>query len=586
MLVISLLGPVVSAFSCFFFSRYVGSNLLKLVVLLYVLSSLASISLLYYTAVNDFNLILTISQWSTYLGINFEITINLINSSLLAVVIVIGTAVISYSNYYMATDAHLYRFIGLLSSFVSFMALLAIASNLVVLFIGWELIGLFSYLLIGFWSDRTEAGNAALNAMLTNKFGDYLLSLGLILTFSQISSLDVLSLNTIYTYFNTSETNYLIGILSISYLIAAMAKSAQIGLHIWLISAMQGPTPVSSLLHAATLVVAGPILLFKVNSIVNYNLSLIVIIGITTALLGSLLALIQQDVKGVIAYSTMSQFGYIISIAALSAESIANLHITTHGAFKACLFMAAGVVIHSTFDIQDNRRFGGLVKLLPVAYIGTLICSLSLIAIPYTAGSISKDLILEIHASQYNVSPQIGFIIGCLVASLTALYSIKLIIITYTSVVNLPKGVYEKVHGANLYAFAPISVLSIFAIILGYFGQPLLIDSYGYLDSIVIAELYNLQIRPVPIVLVFLGIGLAIAWSIEKYSLNNISYRALAYRLYWPAFYGSAYLAYLKLGSKASKSIDLGVLELMGPNGLSGLFNFNYFVPSPLSTTR
>lgn len=348
--------------------------------------------------------------------------------------------------------------------------------------------------------------------MLTNKFGDYLLSLGLILTYSQISTLDCLNLNTIYSYFNTTLSNSFIIILSISYLIAAMAKSAQIGLHIWLISAMQGPTPVSSLLHAATLVVAGPILLFKVNSIVNYNISLIVIIGIITALLGSILALIQQDVKGVIAYSTMSQFGYIISIAALSAESIANLHITTHAAFKACLFMAAGVVIHSTFDLQDNRRFGGLVKLLPVAYIGTLICSLSLIAIPYTAGSISKDLILEIHASQYNLSHQIGFIIGCLVASITALYSIKLIIITYLSTINLSKGMYEKVHGANLYAFAPISILSIFAVILGYFGQPLLIDGYGYLDSIIIAELFNLQIRFIPVGLVVIGIGLAVYW--------------------------------------------------------------------------
>jgi NADH-ubiquinone oxidoreductase chain 5 len=346
--------------------------------------------------------------------------------------------------------------------------------------------------------------------MLTNKMGDYLLSLGLILTFSQIASLDILTVNSIYTYFNSTESNYLIGILSISYLVATMAKSAQVGLHLWLILAMQGPTPVSSLLHAATLVVAGPILLFKVSSIVYYNLSLIVIIGIITSLLGSVLALIQSDIKGVIAYSTMSQFGYIISIAAISAQSVANLHITTHACFKACLFMAAGVVIHAAFDVQDNRRYGGLVKLLPIAYVGTFICSLSLIAIPYTAGSISKDLILEIHASQYQVAHQIGFVIGVLVASFTALYSIKLLIITYTSSVNASKSVYENVHSANLYAFAPISILSIFAVILGYFGQPLLVDSYGYFDSLVIAELFNLSVRPIPILLVTLGVILAI----------------------------------------------------------------------------
>jgi NADH-ubiquinone oxidoreductase chain 5 len=411
--------------------------------------------------------------------------------------------------------------------------------------------------------------------MLTNKFGDYLLSIGLILTYSQVSTLDNLVISSVYPYLASSTTtNYLIGVLSISYLVATMAKSAQVGLHLWLIHAMQGPTPVSSLLHAATLVVAGPILLFKVSAIVEYNLSLIVIIGIVTALLGSVLALIQSDIKGTIAYSTMSQFGYIISIAALSAQSIANLHITTHACFKACLFMAAGVVIHSTFDVQDNRRFGGLVKVLPLAYVATLICSLSLIAVPYTAGSVSKDLILEIHASQYEVAHQVGFVIGVLVASLTALYSIKLLIITYTSTVKASRPVYENVHAAsaNLYAFAPISVLTVLAVVLGYFGQPFLVDSYGYFDTLVVAELYGIDIRPVPIVMVALGVVGALVWNNQSYCLGNSSYQALVNRLYWPALYTSGYLAYLQLGSKASKLIDLGVLESLGPYGLAANF--------------
>jgi NADH-ubiquinone oxidoreductase chain 5 len=568
MLTITLLGPVISAILCFFFSRIIGSNILKLTLILYIISSLSSLYLLYVIITNNTILTLTLTKWSTILGINFNFTIDLISVSLLTVVIVIGTSVISYTNYYMATDSHLYRFVGLLSSFVSFMAILAISGNLVVLFIGWELIGLYSYLLIGFWSDRAEASNASLGAMLQNKFGDYLLSLGLILTFSQVSTLNGVNINTIYNYFNNTETNYLIGLIGISYFIASCAKSAQIGIHLWLILAMQGPTPVSSLLHAATLVVAGPILLFKVNSLVNSNLSLIVIIGITTALLGSILALIQSDIKGVIAYSTMSQFGYIISIAALSAQSIANLHITTHACFKACLFMAAGVVIHSTFDIQDNRRYGSLLKWLPLAYIATLICSFSLIAIPYTAGSISKDLILEIHASQYTFIHEIAFIIGSLVASITALYSIKLIIITYTNTANLSSNVYEKLHSANLYAFVPITVLTLLAVILGYFGQPFLIDAYGYVDSIVIAELYNLTIRPIPIVMVFLGILFALYWGSQKTMLNKIVYKSLVNRLYWPKMYTQSYINYLKLGSVASKLIDLGTLELFGPYGI------------------
>lgn len=406
--------------------------------------------------------------------------------------------------------------------------------------------------------------------MLTNKFGDYLLTVGLVITFSQIATLDVLTLNHIYSH---TSTNYLVGLLSISYFIATMAKSAQVGLHIWLIQAMQGPTPVSSLLHAATLVVAGPILLFKVTSLVQYNLPLIVIVGIITSLLGSVLALIQQDIKGVIAYSTMSQFGYIISISALAAESVANLHITTHAAFKACLFMCAGIVIHSSFDVQDNRRYGGLVKLLPVAYIGTLVCSLSLIAAPYTAGSVSKDLILEVHASQYAISHTVAFYIGTLVASITALYSVKLLIITYLSTANQPRSVIEHLHGANLYAIVPVTVLSILAVTLGYFGQPLLIDSLGYIDSLITAELYNIAIRPIPVAFVLIGTVLAIAWYNSSYALGNLAYRAFANRLYWPAMYTSGYMSYLTLGSKASKLIDLGVLETIGPFGTYKLFN-------------
>jgi len=366
--------------------------------------------------------------------------------------------------------------------------------------------------------------------MLTNKFGDYLLSLGLVLTFSQVATLEVPSINTLYSY--GTNANGLIAVLSISYLVATMAKSAQVGLHLWLILAMQGPTPVSSLLHAATLVVAGPILLFKVSTIVHYNVGLIVLIGIITSLLGSILALIQQDIKGVIAYSTMSQFGYIVSIAAIAAQSVANLHITTHAAFKACLFMAAGVVIHSSFDVQDNRRYGALIKLLPTAYMATLVCSLSLIAVPYTAGSISKDLILEVHASQYQLSHSIGFTIGVLVASITALYSVKLLIMTYTSAANQSKATYEGLHGANSYAIVPMSLLTILAVSLGYFGQPLLVDSMGYIDSLVVAELYNTAVRPIPILFVLLGTTMALLWCGSSYGLGQTTYRALAHRLY------------------------------------------------------
>lgn len=514
MLSIIILGPIASSLLCVTFGKLIGSNVHKVVLLTYVVSSLTSLALLYTVAVNGSTLILSLSNWATTLGTGFEFSIDLINGSLLCVVVIIGTCVMSYTSYYMAHEAKLNTFVALLSGFVTFMIVLAISNNLVVLFIGWELIGLYSYLLIGFWNDRVEASNAALSAMLTNKLGDYLLSFGLVLVFAQVSTFDIGLTDALYSYYNStgsnSTSNALIGILALSFLIASMAKSAQIGLHLWLIHAMQGPTPVSSLLHAATLVVAGPILLFKVSSIVQYQFGLIVLIGIITSLLGALLAIIQSDIKAVIAYSTMSQFGYIISIAALSSQAVANLHITTHAAFKCCLFMAAGIVIHSLSDIQDNRSYGGLIKLLPIGYIATLLCTISLIALPYTSGSISKDLILEVHAAQYSLSNNTAFIIGSIVAAITALYSTKLLIITYISTSNTSRSTYEKLHGANAYAYIPLIVLSTLAIVLGYMAMPLLIDGHGYLDSLVIAELYNTDVKVIPVLFVLLGIALAI----------------------------------------------------------------------------
>jgi NADH-ubiquinone oxidoreductase chain 5 len=207
----------------------------------------------------------------------------------------------------------------------------------------------------------------------------------------------------------------------------------------------------------------------------------------------------------------MSQFGYIISIAALTSQSVANLHITTHAAFKCCLFMAAGIVIHSINDIQDNRQYGSLIKFLPIGYIATLLCTISLIAIPYTSGSLSKDLILEVHAAQYSINNHIAFIIGTVVASITALYSVKLLIITYIGPSNMSITVYEKIHGANYYAYLPLIVLSILAIVLGYISMPILVDSHGYFDNIIIAELFNINIKLIPVLFVLLGILLAIA---------------------------------------------------------------------------
>ncbi len=570
MIALSLAGPVVSSISLLVLSRALGSTLLRISLMLHAISTISVLVLAHSVWTNDLHLELVISSWSTLLSIPLAIQVTPTTVSLWSVISTVGTLVVCYSLYYMADDSMRSRFVGLLSAFIMYMSILALASNLAVLFIGWELIGLLSYLLIGYWADRPDASTSALSAMLTNKLGDYLLTVGLIIVQAQVGTLDLTVLNSVYSSLSMSSDSSLSygWLIALGMIIASMAKSAQLGLHLWLIHAMAGPTPVSSLLHAATLVVAGPILLIKVSSLVVPYSAWIITIGIMTSLLGALLALIQQDVKGVIAYSTMSQFGYIISISTVLSD-VALLHIATHGAFKASLFMAAGIAIHASQDVQDSRRYGGLGRLLPVAYLGTLVCSMSLIAIPYTAGSYSKDLILEVHAAQYRLSSDLGYTLGLIVAGLTAAYSVRLLVITYLGVSNQPLPSLERLHGPNLYAVIPVSVLTVLAGVLGYYTYGLIQPT----DGLMIAELFAISGKAIPIMVVLTAVIVAWAWYRRAYQLGDINYRALALRLYWPTIYTSLYASYLTLASRASQLIDLGLLEAIGPRGGASLLS-------------
>ena len=250
---------------------------------------------------------------------------------------------------------------------------------------------------------------------------------------------------------------------------------------------MMGPTPVSALLHAATLVVAGPIVLIKVCSLTQYHLTTIQLLGMSTALLGATIALGQSDSKSVIAYSTMSQFGYIISASTLVSEGLAYYHISTHATFKAALFACAGVAIHSSYDMQDLRSLGGLVTSQPVTYIVLLSSASSLIALPYMSGSYSKDLIIEMHSTQYGKLHL--YLISLVVALLTIVYTLRLVLMLYVGHVNQRRIGYESSHEANLYALIPMTMLSLLAIGFGYISQPLIVASLGINDSLSIADL-------------------------------------------------------------------------------------------------
>ena len=372
---------------------------------------------------------------------------------------------------------------------------------------------------------------------------------------------------------------------------------------------MQGPTPVSSLLHAATLVVAGPILLFKVNSIINYNVSMIVMIGIVTALLGSLLALIQMDIKGVIAYSTMSQLGMMVIAIGLSSYNLALFHLVNHAFYKGLLFLGAGAVIHAVNDNQDFRRYGGLISYLPLTYSVMLIASLSLVAFPFMTGFYSKDFILESAFGQYSFSGIAVYIIAVIGAIFTTLYSVKVLYLTFLTSPNGPNKFYDIIyyagdtmdsyiakrnlvaHEGNIFLSLPLVVLAIFSIFFGYITKDIFIGlgtSFFIDNSIFIHPVNEITIDTefaVPTIFKLLPLIFTISFTViaivvsEFLGENLISFKfsKFGYKIF--GFFNQRFLIelfyntyitnlVLTLGGQTTKVLDKGSVEFIGPYGL------------------
>ena len=333
---------------------------------------------------------------------------------------------------------------------------------------------------------------------------------------------------------------------------------------------MQGPTPVSALLHAATLVVAGPILLVKLSVFTTYASLGLQLLGMTTAMLGACIAIGNTDSKTIIAYSTMSQFGYIISISTLLTSTAAYLHISTHACFKAALFMCAGIVIHSCYNIQDYRSFGAINHLLPITYIVLLVSSSSLIAIPYLSGCISKDLIIELHSAQFSNYNSYIWLTSLVVACLTAIYSIRLIIYSFITTSNSSRMAYENMHEADNYALIPITILSLLGIMLGYFAYGYVIDSNTVNDLFVIAELsLSPFIKSVPSMVVLLGLIITSLVYYSNYTLPYSLNKALFMRLYFDSMYAGIHYGYLRLAQFIANVIDLGIIEFVTARAMS-----------------
>ena len=371
-----------------------------------------------------------------------------------------------------------------LSLFTFFMIILVTANNFLQMFVGWEGVGVASYLLINFWFTRIQANKSAIKAMLINRIGDFALLIAIFAIVFNFNSLDYNIIFTITPLF--IDYSFKIGFLQIPVLdficillfLGAMGKSAQIGLHTWLPDAMEGPTPVSALIHAATMVTAGVFLIIRCSYLFensSFALNVIVFVGSITAFFASTTGLFQNDMKKVIAYSTCSQLGYMVFACGLSNYNVGLFHLANHAFFKALLFLGAGSVIHALSDEQDMRKMGGIRRLLPFSYSIMLVGSLALMGFPFLAGFYSKDVILEVSYMTYSWSGQCSFILGILAAFSTAFYSIRLLYLVFLSNVNGNKNIIFNAHEGSINMVLPLFILCILSIFFGFLFKDLMI---------------------------------------------------------------------------------------------------------------
>ncbi|MFL1460732.1 NADH-quinone oxidoreductase subunit L [Roseococcus sp. DSY-14] len=400
-----------------------------------------------------------------------------LSAVMVGMITVISTLIHLYSIGYMSHDATPSRFFAYLSLFTFMMLMLVTADNLVQLFFGWEGVGLASYLLIGYWYEKESANAAAMKAFIVNRVGDVAFMLGMALTFYVFGTLEF---DAIFAAASARAGDTFAGLpamelIGVLLFLGAMGKSAQLGLHTWLPDAMEGPTPVSALIHAATMVTAGVFLMCRMSPVMEYApvaLSVVTVVGASTALFAATIGCVQNDIKRIIAYSTCSQLGYMFFAAGVGLYQAAMFHLFTHAFFKALLFLGAGSVIHAMSDEQDIRRMGGIWKKIPVTYAVMWIGSLALAGIPIFAGYYSKDAILEgAIAAQTGVGTY-AFACGILAAFLTAFYSWRLLILTFHGKPRADHHTMAHVHESPAVMLVPLLLLSVGAIATGFTFAP------------------------------------------------------------------------------------------------------------------
>ncbi|WP_454785004.1 NADH-quinone oxidoreductase subunit L [Legionella sp. WA2024007413] len=438
-------------------------------------------------------------HWATGgLILPFEFNIGFLIDPLSTVMLVtvnfVSLLVHIYSIGYMADDDGYQRFFSYISLFTFMMLMLVSANNFLQLFFGWEGVGLVSYLLIGFWYQKESAIEGSLKAFLVNRVGDFGFLLGIALVFAYTGSIDYETVFKSVNYLTSQNIELfqghpwsLVTVICLALYVGAMGKSAQVPLHVWLPESMEGPTPISALIHAATMVTAGVFMIARISPLIEFSttaLSVVLVIGATGALFTGILALTMNDIKRVVAYSTLSQLGYMMVGMGASAYSAGMFHLLTHACFKALLFLGAGSVIIGMHHEQDMRKMGGLWNKMPITYITYVIGSLALCAIPPLAGFYSKDTIIE--AVQLSQIPGSSYSYFCVVlgAGVTALYTFRSLFMTFHGKPRMDEHTLSHVHESPWVVWLPLVLLAIPSIILGYIlYMPMLFDNPTILSS-------------------------------------------------------------------------------------------------------
>jgi NADH-ubiquinone oxidoreductase chain 5 len=588
-----IIFPLLGSISSGFFGRKIGVKGSHLLTCGFILiTTIFSVMSFFEVGFNNIAVEIKLFRWidSESFNILWGFNFDSLTVSMLIPVLIISLLVHIYSIGYMSHDPHNQRFFSYLSLFTFMMIILVTANNILVMFIGWEGVGVCSYLLVSFWFTRIAANQSSISAFLTNRVGDSFLTIGMFVIIWSIGNLDYGTVFSVAPYINEN----IITIIGICLLIGAMAKSSQIGLHVWLPMAMEGPTPVSALIHAATMVTAGVYLLMRASPLIEYSSTVLILclwVGAITSVFSSLIGLFQQDIKKVIAYSTMSQLGMMVIAVGLSSYNVALFHLINHAFYKGLLFLAAGSVIHAVGDNQDFRKYGGLRLFLPLTYTVMVIASLSLVAFPFMTGFYSKDFILESAYGQFYFSSISVYIVAVIAAIFTTLYSVKVLYLTFLTNPNGPIKSYKVAHESDIYMSLPLIILALFSVFFGFLAKDIFIGlGTGFFidNSLYINPYHEITIetefgvptlfRILPLICTVFFTFLSVLYSeilpnkLISFKLSRMGYNIFGFfsQRFLVEFFYNKYITdkVLMIGGETTKIIDKGSIEYLGPFGL------------------